>query len=60
MAQSRSSDVPESGHSETIDSSSTGGSKKSDSNVHMTSYLGLALAVLLLGGMLFLGSMWGF
>jgi hypothetical protein len=61
MAQSRpANDVPASGHSETIDSSSTGGAKNSDSHVHMTSYIGLGIAALLLGGMLFLGGMWGF
>ena len=58
MAQSRTGDaIPESGHSETIDASSTGKSS-ADSDIHVTSYIGLGLAALMLAAMVWLGSMW--
>jgi hypothetical protein len=59
MAQPRTADaIPESGHSETIDSSSNGRSR-SESSAHVTSYIGLAIAALILAAMVWLGSMWG-
>jgi hypothetical protein len=58
MAQSRTADaIPTSGHSETIDTSSTGGSS-SKSGAHVTSYVGLAIAALILAAMVWLGGMW--
>ena len=58
MAQSRTADaIPESGHSETIDSSSTGKSS-GEGGAHVTSYIGLGLAALLLAAMVFVGGMW--
>ena len=58
MAQPRTADaIPTSGHSETIDASSTGKSS-GDSDVHVTSYIGLGIAALMLVAMVFVGSMW--
>ena len=58
MAQSRTADaIPESGQAETIDSSSTGRSS-GESDIHVTSYIGLGLAALLLAAMVFVGGMW--
>ena len=60
MAQSRTADaIPTSGHSETIDSSSTAKSSSKDGIHHVTSYIGLGIAALILAAMVFVGGMWG-
>jgi hypothetical protein len=59
MAQSRPADViPTSGHSETIDSTSTAKSSSKDGRHHVTSYIGLGIAALMLAAMVWLGGMW--
>lgn len=59
MAQSRTADaIPKSGHSETIDSSSTTKSSGDAGEHHVTSYIGLGIAALMLAAMVFVGGMW--
>jgi hypothetical protein len=59
MAQSRPADaIPTSGHSETIDSSSTTKSSGEGGAHHVTSYIGLGIAALILAAMVYVGGMW--
>jgi hypothetical protein len=59
MVQSRTADaIPTSGHSETIDSSSAGMASSSDGGAHVTSYVGLAIAALILAAMVYVAGMW--
>jgi hypothetical protein len=58
MAQSNTADaIPQSGRTETIDSSSPG--RQSDvSGTPVSSYIGLGLAALMLIAMVYVGGMW--